>query len=210
MKFLKSHNVKYSTKLFQNKYKFKVVFTSGVAGWFRGSDAIKIQHMYENSDQYYYSRQATAGEKNHANKLSKVLESIENWQARVETPFVTIYVDTETDLEIVVKNCKNKIKYVEIPDPKTESKLTEGTVLVKNLDFGFKVTVGSSNQCYINFVQWSENNAKIRLPKRAARDLSKDYNPGGGFFYVKDDKTLTMVKMFLGRTITKVETVVQA
>jgi len=186
------------------------VFTSGVAGWFRGSDAIKIQHMYENSDQYYYSRQATAGEKNHANKLSKVLESIENWQARVETPFVTIYVDTETDLEIVVKNCKNKIKYVEIPDPKTESKLTEGTVLVKNLDYAFKVTLGATTQNYISFVEWCKNNNKIRLPKRAAKDLCKDYSPGGGYFYVKDDKNLTMVKMFLGRTITKVENVVRA
>jgi len=210
MKFLKSINVKYSSKLFQKKYKYKVVITSGVAGWFRGSDAARIQHMYENSDQYYYSRQATSGEKHHANKLSKVLEGIENWQARVETPFVSIYLNQESDLEIVVKNCKNRVKYVEIPDPKSEIKLAEGTVLVKNLDFGFKVTVGSSRQNHSNFVQWCENNAKIRLPKRAAKDLSKDYSSGGGYFYVKDDKSLTMVKMFLGRTITKVENVVQA
>lgn len=210
MKFLKSLNVKYSTKLFQKKYKYKIVFTSGVAGWFRGSDAARIQHMYENSDQYYYSRQATSGEKSHANKLAKVLESIEDWQARVETPFVSIYLNNDLDLETVIKNCKNRIKYVEIPDPKSEVKLIEGTVLVKNLDFGYKVTVGTSNQSHLNFVIWCENNAKIRLPKRARRDLSKDFNPGGGFFYVKDDKSLTMVKMFLGRTITKVENVVRA
>jgi hypothetical protein len=47
------------------------------------------------------------------------------------------------------------------------------------------------------------------MPKRAKRDLSRNSNTGGGFFYVKDEKVLTMVKMFLGRTITKVETVVQ-
>lgn len=209
MKFLKFHNIKYSTKLFQKKYKYKVVFTSGVSGWFRGSDAAKIQSLYQEKNQYYYSRQATAAEKSHANKLASVLSNIEDWQARVETPFVSIYLNNETDLEAVVKNCKNRIKYVEIPDPNSETKLTEGTVLVKNLDFGFRVTVGSSRQCYLNFVQWCENNPKIRLPKRARRDLSKDSNPGGGFFYVKDDKSLTMVKMFLGRTITKVETVIK-
>jgi len=209
MKFLKSHNVKYSTKLFQNRYKYKVVFTSGVAGWFRGSDAAKIQDQFNAKNPYYYSRQATIGDKTHANKLAKVLETIKEWQARVETPFVSIYLNDEKDLETVVKSCKNRIKYVEIPDFKNESKLIQGTVLVKNLDFGFRVTVGSCNQCHINFVEWSKNNPKIRLPKRAARDLSKDWNPGGGFFYVKDDKTLTMVKMFLGRTITKVETVVK-
>ena len=210
MKFLKFHNVKHSSKLFQGKFKYKIVFTSGVAGWFRGADAAKIQDQFNSKNPYYYSRQATIGEKTHANKLAKILESIEDWQTRVETPFVSVYVNSEQDLEAVVKACKNRIKYVEIPDPASESKLIQGTVLVKNLDFGFRVTVGSSRQCHINFVQWCANNNKIRLPKRAARDLSKDGNPGGGFFYVKDDKTLTMVKMFLGRTITKVETVIQA
>lgn len=212
MKFLKSLNVKYSTKLFQNKYKYKVVFTTGVAGWFRGSDAEKIQKHYDNCDGYYYARNASTSDKEHANKLAKELSTIENkdWQARVETPFVSIYLNTEKDLETVVKHCKKRIKYVEIPDPNSENKLSEGIVLVKNLDFAFKVTVGSSNQCHVNFVQWCQNNTKIRLPRRAKRDLSKDSNPGGGFFYVKDDKTLTMVKMFLGRTITKVENVVRA
>lgn len=210
MKFLKSHNVKYSTKLFQKKYKYKVVFTSGVAGWFRGSDAAKIQSFYQDNNQLYYSRQATAAEKSHANKLASVLTNIEDWQARVETPFVSIYLNSEKDLELVIKNCKNRIKYVEIPDPNTESKLSEGTVLVKNLDFGFKVSLGVTNQCFLNFVQWSENNPKIRLPKRAKKDLSRQGSSGGGFFYVKDEKSLTMVKMFLGRTITKVETVIRA
>ena len=212
MKCLKSLNVKYSTRLFQNKYKYKVVFTSGVAGWFRGSDVEKIQKYYESDNGLYYSRTATAEDKDHARKLAIELSAIEDndWQTRVESPFVSVYVNTEKDLETVVKNCKERIKYVEIPDPNSEDKLAEGIVLVKNLDFNYKVTVGSSAQCYLNFVQWCENNAKIRLPKRAQHDLSRDRNYGGGFFYVKDEKTLMMVKMFLGRTITKVETVVRA
>lgn len=210
MKFLKPHNIKYSSKLFQNKYKFKVVFTSGVAGWFRGSNVDKIQYLYENSNQYYYSRQATVGEKNHAFKLSYFLKSIDDWQSRVESPYVSIYLNTLKDLETVVKNCKNRIKYVEIPDPSTATKLIVGTILVKKLDFDFKVTVGNSYQSYSSFVKWSTNNSKIRLPKRAARDLCKDHSFGGGYFYVKDEKSLTMVKMFLGSTITKIEKVIKA
>jgi hypothetical protein len=97
-----------------------------------------------------------------------------------------------------------------LPDPNSESKLESRTVLVKKLDFDYKVTLGATRQNYVSFVSWCTDNAKIRLPKRAAKDLSKDYSPGGGFFYVKDDKSLIMVKMFLGRTITKVENVVQA
>ncbi len=210
MKFLKSHNVKYSTKLFQNKNKYKVVFTSGVAGWFRGSNVERINKFYHSNDDLYYSRRASSSDKNRAHKLASTLAAIENWQSRVETPTVSIYINTEKDLEAIVNVCKNEIKYIEIPDPNHVNSLTEGTILVKKLNFGFKVTLGVSGQCHANFVQWCENNPKIRLPKRAAKDLSKDRSSGGGFFYVKDEKSLTMVKMFLGRTITKVETVVQA
>jgi len=208
MKFLKNHNIKYSSKLFRGKYKYKVVFTSGVAGWVRGSSADDIINHHDNND-YYYSKKALPSDKTHAKKLASVLKDIEQWLARVETPFVSIYLDSEKDLEKVVTNCKNRVKYVEIPDPKNENLLVEGTVLVKKLDFKFRVSLGISNQNHSNFVQWCENNPKIRMPKRAKRDLNKDSNAGGSFFYVKDEKVLTMVKMFLGRTITRVETVVQ-
>lgn len=210
MKFLKNHNVKYSNKLFRNKYKYKVVFTSGVAGWFRGSDASQIQKYYDEKNQYYFARQASPNDKKHALTIAQLLMQVEDWHARVETPFVSIYLNDEQHLESVVKACKNKVKYIEIPDPNSQDLLSEGTVLVKNLNYKFKVSVGVSNQNHSNFVQWCENNSKIRMPKRAKRDLSKDGNNGGGFFYVKDEKSLTLVKMFLGRTITKIETVIQA
>jgi hypothetical protein len=208
MKFLKNHNVKYSSKLFRGKYKYKVVFTSGVAGWFRDGNADSIIDHHINND-YYYARKASPNDKSHAKKLAEILKKVSNWAVRVETPFVSVYLDLEDDLEKIVSNCKNRVKYIEIPDPKSQTLLAEGTVLVKKLDFKFKVSLGVSNQNHSNFVQWCENNPKIRMPKRAKRDLSKDVNSGGGFFYVKDEKVLTMVKMFLGRTITKVESVVQ-
>jgi len=209
MKFLQNHNVKHSTKLFQGKYKYKIVFTSGVAGWFRGNSVENIRQYYERKDSHYYSRNATPAELDHALKMSDVLETIEDWNARVETPFVSIYLNNEKDLESIVKTCKDRVKYIEIPDPKSQDLLTQGCVLVKKLDFKFRVSLGISNQNHSNFVNWCENNSKIRMPKRAKRDLTKDRNTGGGFFYVKDEKSLTMVKMFLGRTITRVETVVQ-
>jgi hypothetical protein len=184
------------------------VFTTGVAGWFRSGDVDKVLDHYVNDD-YYYARKASPNDKNHAKKLSELLKTIDNWAVRVETPFVSVYLDLEDDLEKVLQSCKSRVKYIEIPDPKSENLLAEGTVLVKKLDFKFKVSLGVSSQNHSNFVQWCENNPKIRMPKRAKRDLNREGNAGGGFFYVKDEKSLTLVKMFLGRTITKVETVVQ-
>lgn len=207
MKFLKSLKIVHTDKLFQGKFKYKVVISSGLAAWFRGGNLEKINLLLEHGD--YYSRKASNAEKLLAKKLCSLLTTMDNWQVRVETPYISFYVDDIKSVESLVKNNVSRVKYVSIPDPNTEDKLTNQTILVKKLEFDYRVTVGSSNQCYINFVEWSKNNPKIRLPKRAARDLSRDSNPGGGFFYVKDEKSLTMVKMFLGRTITKVEKVVR-
>lgn len=209
MKFLKSHRVEYTDRLFQGKFKYKAVLSSGLSGWFRGGNLDRVELLLEHGD--FYSRNATTAEKGFAKKLNNLLRTIEVWQVRIETPYISLYVNDIKDLESIVKiSGYSRLKYVSIPDPATESKLDNQTVLVKKLDFDFKVTVGATNQNYVSFVNWCKDNPKIRLPKRAAKDLSKDYSPGGGYFYVKDDKSLTMVKMFLGRTITKVENVIRA
>jgi hypothetical protein len=209
MKFLKSHKVIHSDRLFHGKYKYKAVISCGVAGLFRGGDLGKVL-KYLDSEEYYYTRSANSSEKAFGRKLVTFLSNIEAWHIRVETPYISLYLNTIKDLESAVKFGTSRVKYISLPDPASESKLSNQTVLVKKLDFAYKVTLGATQQNYISFVSWCKDNAKIRLPKRAANDLNKNYSPGGGFFYVKDDKSLIMVKMFLGRTITKVENVVRA
>lgn len=208
MKFLKSHKVVNTDKLFQDKFRYKAVIKSGLAGWFRGGNLEKVDLLLKHGD--YYSKNATTQEKTFAGKLCNFLKIIEDWQIRIETPNISIYLNDVKDLESLVKLANSRVKYVSIPDPNSETKLISKSILVKKLDFDYRVTVGSTNQNYANFVNWCLGNPKIRLPKRAKKDLCKDYSPGGGYFYVKDDKNLTMVKMFLGRTITKVENVVRA
>lgn len=211
MKFLQQHQIKNTDKLFKGIYKYKVVISSGVAGWFRGADLEKVERYIEEKSPYnYYSKNAGAAERSFGKKIYDFLKTKEIWHCRVETPYLSIYLNDFGDLQDLIKLSSKRIKYISIPDPASESKLVSGTVLVKKLDFDFRVVVGATHQNYSNFVQWSNNNPKIRLPKRAVKDLSKDYSPGGSYFYVKDAKSLTLVKMFLGRTITKIETVVQA
>jgi hypothetical protein len=69
--------------------------------------------------------------------------------------------------------------------------------------------MGRTRQNFSEFVAWCEDKDKIRMPKRAKRDLCKSACWGGSHFYVKDDKMLTMVKMFVGGYIHSVESVVK-
>ena len=208
MKFLKSYKVVHSDRLYQGKFKYKLVISSSLSSWFRGGDLAKVDKVLVTGD--YYSKNASVLEKTYVKTLCDFLKNLDDWQVRVETPNLSVYLNSPKDLESLVKLSSHRVKYVSIPDPDTESKLVSKTILVKNLEFDFKVTLGSTRQNYSSFVNWCADNPKIRMPKRAVKDLSKNYSHGGGYFYVKDAKSLTMVKMFLGSTITRVEHVVRA
>ena len=113
------------------------------------------------------------------------------------------------DVEKIAKIDSDRVKYVSLPNAGTETVLDNHKVIVKNLDFDYKVTMGRTRQNFSEFVAWCEDKDKIRMPKRAKRDLSKSACWGGSHFYVKDDKMLTMVKMFVGGYIHSVESVVK-
>ncbi len=203
MKLPKTVDIRHSIKLFNKKYQYKVVLRLGLAGCFRGGDPIQIDKNIKcrskpPKDDYLY-----------AQSLRSILTKMEDFQVRVETPFVSIYLNDKSRIEQICKIDYQNVKYVSIPDPNTKSQLNNTDILVKKLDFDYKVTIGSASQNYISFVNWCKDNPKIRLPKRAARDLSHNWSSGGGYFYVKEEKVLTMVKMFLGRTITRIENVVR-
>ena len=94
------------------------------------------------------------------------------------------------------------------PEQGSEDKLDDQKVLVKNLDYGYRITMGRTRQDFTSFVKWCEDKTeKVKLPKRASKDLCKPHSWGGYYFYVRDDKTLTMVKVFLGGHIQLVESV---
>jgi hypothetical protein len=210
MKFLKSLDVQHAPKLFNKSYRYKIVFRISNAYWFRGGHLENVEKFLEGKVPHYQNKNVNIEDIKFTRILCDTLLGTENWQIRVENPFLSLYLNDSLDLEKFVKLGKKHIKYVSIPDPANEDKIANGLVITKNLDFDYRITVGATNQNLGSFVHWSKNNPKIRLPKRASRDLSNDWSPGGSYFYVKDAKSLTMVKMFLGSFITKIESVVRS
>ena len=206
MKLPSSVNIKYSNKLFHNKYKYKIVLRTGVASWFRGGKLNFVLKSLSNKHHFpVYSKE----EHIFAQTVYDTVVVMEGLLTRVESPFLSFYTNNESDLKLIAAINHERIKYISMPDPET-SEIAVGSILVKKLDFGFKITMGSARQNLSSFVQWSKDNPKVRLPKRAAHDLSKDYSHGGSHFYVKDEKSLILVKMFLGSYITKIETVIRS
>jgi hypothetical protein len=212
MKLAQSIQTKQTTKRFNNKYKYKIVLVSKAASWFRGCDfdnVAKGLQEQSNPDASSWLVKLTPLEQTYTLSLVVTLKKFNDYELRIESPFISFYTNNELDIERLAKLDPGRVKYVCLPAVGTESVLDQGSVIVKNLDFDYKVTMGRTRQDFSEFVKWCEGKDKIRMPKRAKADLSKSKCWGGSHFYVKDEKTLTIVKMFVGGFIHSVESVIK-
>jgi hypothetical protein len=211
MKLYQTIQTKQTTKLFNNKYKYKIVLVCKSAGWFRGCnfDYVTERLASYSTEKDPWVTKLTVDEIYYTTKLCELFKKLTGFEIRVENPCISFYTNNESDVEKIAKIDSSCVKYVSLPKSGTETILDDRKIIVKNLDFDYKVTMGRTRQDFKSFVEWCEDKDKIRMPKRAKRDLCKTNCWGGSHFYVKDDKTLTMVKMFIGGYIHSVESVVK-
>lgn len=208
MKLAQSIQVKQTTKLFNGKYKYKVVLVTKTAGWFRGADLEHVRTMASIEDMSTHAQWArgiTYDEKEYAIKLANAMQKMSDFTIRVESPYINFYTNVELDVEKLAKTNVSSVKYISMPVPGSEANLDDKKIIVKNLDYDYRVTMGRTRQNYNNFLQWCVGKDKVKLTKRASLHLSKEHSWGGYYFYVKDEKSLTMVKMFLSSNIHNVE-----
>lgn len=207
MKLHQSIQTKQTTRLFNGKYKYKIVLVSKAAAWFRGCDLANVKKnmgIVSNST-VQWVKKLTPHDMDYVLKLVTALTPMTDYIVRVESPYINFYTNTEKDIEKLAKVDPTVVKYVCLPSPGSETDLELNKIIVKNIDHEFRVTMGRTRQNHANFVEWAEDKDKLRLPKRAKQELAKDRSWGGYYFYVKDEKTLTMVKMFVGGEIQCVE-----
>lgn len=200
---------KVTTRLFYNAYKYKVVLISPAAGWFRNKDFENVAWRLANPKDNYHGPR-THEEKEYVKSLLAILPTLDDYNLRVESPLLSFYTNNEKDALKIAKIEPKYTKYISSPSKDSEHLLEYNTVILKRIDYGYRVTMGSCPNTIINFVQWCENNPKVQLTSRAKKELSQPRSWGGSHFYVKDDKSLTMVKMFLGSYISKIERVVKS
>lgn len=213
MKLSPSIQTKQTIRLFNGKYKYKVVLISKAASWFRGGDIANVKKSLANmsNSNAIWIKKLTINDTNYVTKLIVALTPMQDFLIRVESPYINFYTNNSSDIEKLAKIDSTSVKYVCLPAAGSENLLDDKKILVKNLDYSYRITMGRTRQNHSNFVSWCKGKEdRIRLTKSASKYLSKDNSWGGYYFYVKDEKTLTMVKMFLGEGINLVESVVKA
>jgi hypothetical protein len=190
------------------------------AGWFRGGDwdgalgNLKLIDLASNKVQGHpYLRPWQSGFKTHddvayAINLQAVLRKLTDIDVRVETPWISVYTNTKSNIDTLVKLDVDHVKYICVP-PK-DNVLDENTIILPKVPFEFRVTLGKTTQEHSAFIAWAEGNSKVKLLKSCKKELSKNISWGGSYFYITGENNLLLAKMHLGGSINKVERIIKA
>lgn len=208
---------KTSTQLFHGTYQYKVVLVCAGASIFRNKDLdnaiatlenIDLSNIKTNTFSRYNHSIKTQEDLDYARSLHKCLIKLEDFNLRVEVPYVSVYTNNKKDVDSLIKLDTNRVKYVCVPPKNTT--LESGVIILPKVPFDYKVTLGKTIQDHSSFISWAEANSKVKLTKSCAKELSKTRSWGGTYFYISGENNLLLAKMHLGRSINKIERIVKA
>jgi len=201
---------KLATKLFRNKYQYKIVLVCSSAGAFRAGDMEKTLQSIEKSSKSPYRNSIlhkAKDDSNYAIKLANAIHKLSDIDIRIESPWISIYTNSKSDIDALAKIDKNQVKYICEPPA---SGLAADTIIMPKMDYDFRVTLGKTTSSNLPFIEWALQNKKVKLPKGCILELTRNRSWGGKHFYISGDNNLLMAKMHLGGCIAKIERIVKA
>jgi hypothetical protein len=191
-----------TVKLFNNKYSKKIVITNRYSIYFRAK--------YLSTVLPTICHPCDTLQLEYAKKIIGCLSHYKDeFDIRVESPRVTVYTNSINLIKDIIDVVDhNDIKKIYLPNPNYPP-LNSKEIILKNIDFGYKVHISGNEKPYNEFLNWANTSDKIKLTNSASYQLSKSNKWRSSYFYVKDEKTITMTKLHLGNIITKIEKIIK-
>jgi hypothetical protein len=206
-------------RLYKNQYQFKIVIDCPGSRIFRSKvnkkpDFDSIERLLATTvynpkplqlSIWKYNHINTAADKEFALKFLRCLKGFKDIDLRVER-YVSVYTNSYDDILELMDLCKNRVR--EIHKPEDGITLSPDTIRMPNVPFGYKVTLKSLKSNNETFVNWAKNNKNIRMTESSILQLNYPHLTYGKYFYVSDEKTLLLVKLQLGESIKKINTII--
>lgn len=204
---------KRTNKLFLDKYRYKIVLVTKFAPMFRNKDIEgfidKIIYYKELGKFPPYIWDGHTSDYDIGLLIARAfLTSTSEYKVMVSSPFISYYTDNEDDFKNISKILKIHIKYVSVPSNDIPN-LEKNTIYLKRIDYDYKVTISNRIDNNESFFKWCRDNDKIRMPERCQRHIKRGWRVGDSYFYVKDAKSLSMVQMFIGSNIQRIDRVIK-
>lgn len=207
---------KLTKKAFFGKYIYKVAIQLPVASAFRGKNllvtklqiAMLVERLNRNGNKSitldgWRRSSASPDDLRIANDIISILESVPDFTLRVEYNTLGLYFNDKDVFDRII-NIKNVIvEETSVPaDDKTRDFLLTSpkSIIRDEYTHKYKVTIAGLDHNAASFKEWAQ-----KLPKIKTTGNQYKY---GGHFYVADEKTLSLCRIYLSDKIRKVEELV--
>ena len=216
--------IKYeTTKLFYDKYLFKLGIYNPVAFIFRNKNLSHartiiddLQLHQEEPIQYKTCSDAlrhidlTVDELHDLKYLLTQFQDQTDFMVRCEQNKMGIFSNNDSWLKRVGKKLDCVCDFYEPADSTIDLLLNSKNVLIKNAPFDhkYKVTLGE-NSIDRNFYNWAKNTPdKVRVSPGLLRTIQENGYVKGKYLYFRDEKVLTLAMLFLSGNIGRIDRIV--
>lgn len=182
-------------KLYKGKYQYNIVLVCAFSHVFRGtnSDAYFNRINREEKSLKTSTTWRTLADLGYTKKIYTALTDMDDYCTRVEFPVVTIYTNNYSDIVALRDIDVDKVRRISMP----HTNLTVGTIYMPTIDYEYRVTIGRTEQKYLDFLEWADAINKLRITNSCREMLSQHASYGGGHFYVTGENMLLMCRMQL-------------
>lgn len=208
---MKSLNRPETTKLFYDKYPYKLVVVNALVHIFREKNLTNAKVVLDSLQQQYDLREPlTSGPRSikkpiehntffeAKNLYVEFCNQEEDFKLRVSNPWMQIYSHDIDWLKMLSTKIKSS---TELWQPKKEnlSALHKNIIFVNHLiEFEYKVTLGPS--CDPSLANWIKNNPdKVKAGEICLDAIETSGYTRGLYFYVRDSKVLQLLSLFVGK-----------
>lgn len=212
---MKRYN-KPTKKLFYDKYVYKVTVWTALAEHFRGNDISATTSYLQSVHDSMVNKNETErswGSRWNTKTVnirqvqrdiaySHLISSLDSCQVRVEGSHLSVYTNDETFLDTASALYSGPYELKEIWRPESD-KIKEfllanpKKIIRPEYSHKYKVTVNGIPDIE-SFKEWAAKLPKLKV-------MSRNNYVIGGYFYVADEKTLSLCRIFLGDKIRRVD-----
>jgi len=200
-----------TTKLFYDQYVYKLVFTNGLSSIFRNKNLTYARKILDRLDSAEQAGKPLAVQRMRrvepvsvtnfvdAKKLIRLLYNFEDYTLRIELSKMSIYANSKewltTIKHSVDPNCV--LEFWE-PSPLQINKLKPNVLISDSYPgYEYKVTMGKSKGSP-EFAKFAQNNPNlIKAGPILLESCERKSYVDGFYFFVRDEKTLGLINLFL-------------
>lgn len=207
---------KKTKKLFYDKYIYKVSLQCHIASEFRGNnirntidnlqnDFLSMKELGESQRTFgsrWNSKVIKIDDLERALILARMAADLNDYHFRVEGSILSFYTNSDPTVNQIVDLYENTYCIREIWRPENDKIKTfllsnPKKIIRPEYSHKYKVTINGLKDPD-NFKEWAKQLPKLKIMPRNNYQV-------GGYFYVSDEKTLSLCRIFLGDRIRRVD-----